>query len=338
MTLQTLLSIILSVLGLILLIYGLNKILAFGCMSGTEKEQAIGQIGDFSNFLISVPLGDMGNFILLVPKGWWLISFNATNTEIIPLGNVVCICNKEDCNDLHYCEKIQKPIFENGADIKVKIFVRDLFVFNKETNYELISSSQITSLSEEEIKKLSPLLLRKVERCKSTFEKNNINAYIILSSRQNNVPIELLKAIACIESEGNSEEVSAGCGAVGVMQLMPGIAHAYGLKTFENAEFYSCDKEATERLLQAVAGKSRAAKIAIDERFDPQKNVDAAAKHIKVLLNKYKSTELVVIAYNAGGSRADSCVGKDVIACGLPDETANYIPLALKLENAFKAA
>ncbi len=92
-------------------------------------------------------------------------------------------------------------------------------------------------------------------------------------------------------------------GAAGLFQLMPSTAKTYGLSTWPR-----------------------------DERLQPEKNAEAAARHIRCLYGSFKDWPLTLAAYNAGEGRIRSLMGKhkarnfDEIAIHLPIETQMYVP------------
>lgn len=99
---------------------------------------------------------------------------------------------------------------------------------------------------------------------------------IIRYSENHKVPEELIAAIIAVESEGRGGRSSAG--AQGLMQLMPVTARSYGL---------------------TVDGK-------IDERNDPEKNLDAGTHYISDLLAKYRNNVMLALAaYNWGETNID---------------------------------
>ena len=74
----------------------------------------------------------------------------------------------------------------------------------------------------------------------------------------------------------------------------------------------------------------------IDERSDPEKSTRAAARYLKDLYNSFGDWNLVLAAYNCGGTRVKRLIHetgeKDFWGlvhsnCKLPKETKNYIPL-----------
>jgi soluble lytic murein transglycosylase-like protein len=69
-----------------------------------------------------------------------------------------------------------------------------------------------------------------------------------------------------------------------------------------------------------------AEQLAVHDVFDPKENIEAGAKYLKQLLDKYKGDlKLALGAYNAGPTTVDQ-------AGGIPDipETRDYVDSILK--------
>jgi hypothetical protein len=79
------------------------------------------------------------------------------------------------------------------------------------------------------------------------------------------IPESLVAAVIAVESEFNPHAISHR-GALGLMQLMPGTAAVLGVR----------------------------------DAFDPRQNVDAGARHLRDLLNRFDDVPLALAAYNAG--------------------------------------
>lgn len=94
----------------------------------------------------------------------------------------------------------------------------------------------------------------------------NQNSLIRDAARKHNVPEKLIHSIIKAESNYNPKAVSPK-GAVGLMQLMPTTAKAYG----------------------------------VSDLFSPQENIEGGVKYLKDLIKIYgKDLELILAAYNAG--------------------------------------
>lgn len=106
------------------------------------------------------------------------------------------------------------------------------------------------------------------------------------ASRQYQVPVSLLKAVAKAESDFNPRAVSKA-GAQGVMQLMPATARELG----------------------------------VSDSFDPRQNIMGGAKYLSQMLKKYDgNTKLALAAYNAGSNNVDKYGGVPPFK-----ETQNYV-------------
>jgi membrane-bound lytic murein transglycosylase D len=126
-----------------------------------------------------------------------------------------------------------------------------------------------------------------------------------------------LEAVVLAESGYHPRAVSPA-GAVGLWQLMPDTARAYGLEVEKNG----------------------------DARKNPESASAAAVKHLVMLRDRLESWELVLAAYNAGLSRVEETLSQTGLrdywtlartTGALPRETILYVPkvlaLSLLLEN-----
>lgn len=105
-------------------------------------------------------------------------------------------------------------------------------------------------------------------------------------SKEYDVPVKLLKAVAQAESDFDTNAVSS-CGASGIMQLMPSTAKGLG----------------------------------VEDVFDPEQNITGGAKMLAYLLDDYDGdTTLALAAYNAGSGAVAKYGGVPPY-----EETRNYI-------------
>lgn len=115
------------------------------------------------------------------------------------------------------------------------------------------------------------------------------------------VPPELIW-VAEVESSFNPKARSPA-GAAGLFQLMPVTAHDQGLSSWP-----------------------------WDERYQPDKSAQAAAKYLRSLHKHFGDWRLSLAAYNAGVGRVDNLLKKrkatsfDAIASRLPAETQMFVP------------
>jgi hypothetical protein len=119
-------------------------------------------------------------------------------------------------------------------------------------------------------------------------------AFILDSCSRHGVDPELVKAVIQVESSYNHRAVSPK-GAMGLMQLMPGTAARYGVRS----------------------------------AFDPSQNIEGGVRYLKDLLGLFSSDlRLTLAAYNAGENRVQKI--NDVPKFR---ETQNYVRKVLALYN-----
>jgi hypothetical protein len=120
-------------------------------------------------------------------------------------------------------------------------------------------------------------------------------------ARMHGVREDLVLAVIEKESEFNPRACS-GCGAMGLMQLMPEVAKSYGLTN----------------------------------PYDIVGNIDGGVRHLKWLLEKYKGNiDLVIMAYNAGPGNVDR---RGANLSNYAKETQAYLPKVKELMKKYESS
>jgi soluble lytic murein transglycosylase-like protein len=108
-------------------------------------------------------------------------------------------------------------------------------------------------------------------------------AAFVDAAAKSDLPLALLVAVGQVESNLRPEARS-GADARGLMQVLPATAHAFGLDADE-----------------------------------PASNVLAGARYLRVLFDRFRSSDLALAAYNAGPTAVDHAGGAPTFA------TLNYV-------------
>lgn len=115
---------------------------------------------------------------------------------------------------------------------------------------------------------------------------------IVAAARKHDVDWKLVAAVMQTESNFNPRAVSPK-GAQGLMQLMPATARLYK----------------------------------VSDPYDPEQNIDAGVRYLKMLVGRYKGKlELALAAYNSGQQNVDRFGGIPPFT-----ETRNYVKRVLRL-------
>jgi len=135
----------------------------------------------------------------------------------------------------------------------------------------------------------APLIVPNVQMMDDSCQalpKSDVDQLVDQASKKHGVDVDLLRSVMRQESGFKPCAVSVA-GAMGLMQIMP-----------DTAEM-----------------------LKLDDPFDPQKNVDAGASFLKMMLDRYQgNVTLALGAYNAGPGKVDKAGGVPPIA-----ETMQYI-------------
>lgn len=109
---------------------------------------------------------------------------------------------------------------------------------------------------------------------------------------------DLLQGITMHESQGNPIAVGP-TGDVGLMQFIPRTAVAYGLKVYENTDNLRGHTNTMNQLVRSH-NYNYEALTKIDDRFSGEKSIEAAARFLRDMHNRYGSWDQAVSAYNQG--------------------------------------
>lgn len=128
------------------------------------------------------------------------------------------------------------------------------------------------------------------------------------SAQKYGIPFELLKA-QCLQESGFNPQAVSPCGAMGLLQLMPGTAREMGLRAIDWNPAWT--KKAYEGF----------ARDAQDERLDAEKNLDAGAKYLRIQFNHFSEIpgleerwKFALAAYNGGRGHINNALTKARLA------------------------
>ena len=155
------------------------------------------------------------------------------------------------------------------------------------TNFISASETTVTASGEEAVESTGAAsAFSEALKTASSGGKYDLDAIFENASRKYNISADLLKAVAKAESNFRPDATSK-CGAMGIMQLMPGTAKMLG----------------------------------VTDAYDPEQNIMGGADFLKQMLDKFGGdVRLALAAYNAGP-------GNVVKYGGIPpfSETQNYV-------------
>jgi len=229
--------------------------------------------------------------------------------------------------------QLRNPVF-CGLALILTLFVSPLFAQTNEiiqdadladpdTNEMLVAKGGLPMPTDAELKERLSYLSSCVELKSHPVVKGYIRTYVQLKTekartmlgkrltyfplfeqklKEYGLPTDL-KYLSVVESALNPKAVSR-VGATGLWQFMPSTGAQYGLRTSS----------------------------VVEDRSDPVKSTDAAARHLRDLYALYNDWALALAAYNSGQGRVNAAIKRAhsrdfwAIQRYLPQETRNYVP------------
>ncbi len=169
-------------------------------------------------------------------------------------------------------------------------------------------------------------------RQKTVTPTSDLTQFIDQVSIANGIEPKLIKSIIQAESAWNANAVSM-CGAAGLVQFIPSTARSFGLSVPEYEKEWCPDEATTKCKLNGNQVKVSACNsctknkcdLINDERFNPQKAVEASVKYLakikQTLISKgmEPSISYIAAAYNQGEGRVTDC------KCIPPGEATTYV-------------
>jgi len=141
-----------------------------------------------------------------------------------------------------------------------------------------------------------------------SIDRDGVEKLVREAAERHQVDPALVRAVIETESNWNPSAVSRK-GALGLMQLIPGTAHRFG----------------------------------VNDAFSPKQNVDAGVRYLKTLLERYNGNlDLALAAYNAGEGAVDRAHGvpayRETRSYVQKVQEAYYRPGSGRLDSAYTRA
>ena len=277
-------------------------------------------------------VGEATSFLLTAPQGWYVVAFDANRNfndkfskPSTMLGkNCICICLKQ----CEICKEIKMPLRENDKQALIEIGLKDIWLVNAKDFYNVSKErpTLLIELSESERKEIEMMVLEsksKLEEYESFIEEAVENNYEEVKEYVINKEAfkKIIKAMIVMESKARWN-VIGNSGEVGLMQLMPETALQLGLRIYDPEEKFKKDEVDeeykriyAEKLREIVREKSKTDLIALDERFDAKKNIEAGTRHLVNLIKQLKDYELGIAAYNSGTKTVKEKCRENILSC-----------------------
>ena len=158
------------------------------------------------------------------------------------------------------------------------------------------------------------------------YETSINNAVSNIKEDREHAKIEKNFIIALIAKTSKADfKFISDCGSAGLIPILPLTGAIYSLKIFEDSRLADCQNkeinlEYANDLRSNITNKNNEEIKQIDERFDPEKNINTGTQYLSQLLKKYNSDEkLTLIAYYKDPSyveencreNSNECLNKD---------------------------
>ena len=121
----------------------------------------------------------------------------------------------------------------------------------------------------------------------------------IVEKYSNKYEVDKYLIYAIIKAESNFDDgATSSKEAKGLMQLMPNTAKDIS-KTLDSDEKVNFEDLSKEEIANKL--------------LNPELNINLGTKYISTLINKYKSIELALVAYNAGSGNVDNWIEQGIL-------------------------
>ena len=318
---STITNLFLGIGVLMILMIGITPLIVNYFESG-DRIKAEKDINQLKYLLDNLETGETADYFIFSPN-WYLTSFSKDSINKGPpefCKNKDCACIRQESGDNwlkrnYFCVTLKKKISSDGNDLDRMISQMKITFISKEESYTVVSIANAPVPAE-----IKAYQQERLVKFVDDIKRLGYDEFIKNAALKENTDANLVRAIMFQETGGHigSDPLVGPCGEAGLMQFMPGTALGYGMKIFEDANFTSCqDKNKNikpdvaayrERLKTAVSGKTIAQAAVIDGRFDPEKNINGAVKHIKGLYVEYEGNiQPTIAAYNRGGRIKEDC-------------------------------
>ena len=345
--LKQIIEIIIAIVIIVVIVVAAQRFL--GTYFSKQKDlQAKGTLDAIVQRLDGLDIGQRDSYVLQAPVGWFIVSYDANNNENNGFvkeqsyfhQNALCICEKarewvvlekKQCN---ICRATKLPLKQGNILAFMEIKIADIWFSNEKDYYNLSSSPTIIpSLSEQEKEDIQT----KVTSTNQLITSNNYDAIINDAAKKYYPEVKqyivneqelakTIKAMIAIESTGRWNAIGLD-GEVGLIQLMPQTADSLGLKIYDPDNKFTGkgwnvqEKEYRRttyynKLIVLKNTKTQQELIAVDDRFDAAKNIDAGTRWLIGYIKELNNKDLGIMAYNAGTSAVkDKCQPLVVTSC-----------------------